>query len=107
VATAEERNRLREYINEPNDSDGWTDTRLDGYIDDATNLFNAAALIWGVKAATYAGLVDVSESGSSRSLSGLLKQAQAMRTQYKEMGADEDNAALDVPVIARIVRGSA
>lgn len=107
MATPEERTRLREYINEPDDTGGWTDARLDGYIDEATNLYHAAGNIWGVKAATYAAMVDVSESGSSRSLSGLFKNAQAMQKHYKEQGTDEDNAGLDVPVIARIVRGTA
>lgn len=53
--------------------------------------FNAtAANIWNQKAAAYAGLVDVSESGSSRKFSDLYKNALAMAKKYE----DEDTTVV-------------
>lgn len=46
------------------------------------NLDRAAASIWRGKAAQYAELVNVSESGSSRSLGDLHKNALAMANMY-------------------------
>jgi hypothetical protein len=106
VATPEDILRLRDYIAEPDDTNGWTDARLAAYVDANTNLFNAAAEIWGVKAGTYAGLVNVSESGSSRSLGDLLSQAQKMGKYYSDLGKAADNEVLipSGPVIRRITR---
>lgn len=106
MATPEEVLRLRDYVAEPDDTNGWTDYRLETYIDEATNLYNAAAAIWGVKAGLHAGLVNVAESGSSRSLSDLFKQAESMRKHYQELGSGQDNAALSVPIIRQIRRGA-
>lgn len=50
----------------------YTDSLLGGMIDDL-GFAAAAAQIWREKAATAAGLVDTTESGSSRSLSQLRK----------------------------------
>jgi hypothetical protein len=57
----------------------YTDSLLGGMIDDL-GMQAAAAQIWHEKAAAAAGLVDTSESGSSRSLSQL-------RTGYLDMAS--------------------
>jgi hypothetical protein len=104
VATAQEVLQLREYVNEPDDTNGWTDERLVGYADAATNLHNAAAEVWGVKAGTYAGVVNMYESGSGRSLSDLFKQAKQMQEYHAALGRNEDLAVLDGPIIRTIRR---
>lgn len=86
MATEQEIALVREYIGEPNDANGWTDVRISVFIDGAENLPYAAADIWGVKAGASAGLVNVSESGSSRSLGDLLKQAAQMEAYYRKRG---------------------
>lgn len=86
MATEQELALVREYIGEPNDANGWTDARISVFIAGAANLPLAAADIWGVKAGANAGLVNVSESGSSRSLGDLLKQAAAMEAYYRKRG---------------------
>jgi hypothetical protein len=59
--------------------------------DDGTfNLNRAASDVWLGKAAQYAELVDVSESGSSRKLSDLHKNALTMAARY---GSDDEAAA--------------
>lgn len=96
---------VREYIAELDDTNSWTDARIATFVDGADNLFFAAADIWGVKAGTYAGLVNVSESGSSRSLGDLLKQAKEMEAYYRQRGDVASGlATVDGPVIRRISR---
>lgn len=104
MATAEELTLVREYINEPTTDNGWTDERITVFVDEADNLLLAAADIWGVKAGTYVGLVNVSESGSSRSLSDLLRQAREMESYYRQRGGALAAETTDVPVIRRISR---
>lgn len=85
MATAVEIQAVREYIGEPNDVNGWTDERLTLIIDaNGLDMFAAAAEVWGIKAANYAGLVDVTEAGSSRKMSDLSKNALAMQRNYSE-----------------------
>lgn len=56
----------------------YTDAVLDGMIEDL-GYETAASTVWREKAASVAGLVDMTESGSSRRLSQLYEQ-------YLEMG---------------------
>lgn len=106
MATATEIALVRQYINEPNNEQGWTDVRIGEIADAATNLKNAAGDIWTIKAATYIGLVDVSESGSSRKLSDLHKQAKDMADYYYKLGGAQDivDSGTGAPIVARIVR---
>lgn len=105
MALADDVALAREYINELNDDNGWTDLRIATFVEAADNLHLAAADMWAVKAGTYVGLVNVSESGSSRSLSDLLRQAQEMERYYRERGNELAGVGSDGPVIARIRRG--
>lgn len=105
MAEPEDIARVREYIAEPNSDNGWTDERITVFVDEADNLLLAAADMWAVKAGTAAGLVNVSESGSSRSLSDLLRQAREMEAYYRQRGEAAAGVGTDAPVIARIRRG--
>jgi hypothetical protein len=60
----------------------YTDTLVGTYIDNLGTNEAAAAAIWGEKAATASVLVDTSESGSSRALSQLQRQALAMQQHF-------------------------
>jgi hypothetical protein len=46
------------------------------------NLYRVASEIWGMKAARWAKLVNVSESGSQRALGERVKNAQSMAAYY-------------------------
>lgn len=54
---------------------GFTDVDLQNIVTAEGGVKQAAVFIWRSKAASYSALVDVSESGSSRSLGDLHKQA--------------------------------
>lgn len=76
----------------------YTDGQIQEYIDENTTTagidYNGtAAQIWEEKAGYYSGLVDVQESGSSRKMSDLYKNALAMATLYRKKQTD----ALPVP----------
>lgn len=105
MATADELTLVREYISEADDANGWTDARIAVFVDQADNLMLAAADVWAVKAGNVASLVNVSESGSSRSLGDLLRQAKEMEAYYRQRGEAAGSVALaDGPVIRRISR---
>lgn len=106
MATPDDVLLVRDYTNEPDDTNGWPDARIEEYIDRTTTLNEAASIVWRVKAAQYATLVDVSESGSTRKLSDLRKNAMDMSAHYAALHATEiAPVALDTgPVIRRIRR---
>lgn len=103
MASEDQIRDVRERVAEPDDSNGWSDERLGRVIDDSTTLNAAAARVWSEKAAVFAELVDVSESGSSRKLSDLRKNALEMSTHYGSLDGAAAEAA-SAPVIARMRR---
>lgn len=84
MATPDQIAEVREYVDEPGLEDGWTDDRIGDYIDREADLYLAASAIWSTKAAKYARLVNVAESGSSRSMGSLVDNAIKMVKLYKD-----------------------
>jgi hypothetical protein len=89
VATAEEIAAFRLLINEADDAEPYSDLGLSNRLDAATSPMALAKEVWLEKAASYASLVNVTESGSSRSMSDLHKNALAMA---KGFGAEDPTA---------------
>lgn len=79
MATDTQIAQLRRMTALSEDDSVYTDSLLGGMIDDL-GIDPAAKQIWREKAATASGLVDVTESGSSRSLSQLRKGYLEMAT---------------------------
>jgi len=79
MATVDEVAMLRRMTDIAHDDTLYTDAVLAGIIDASASIEAAAAQVWTEKAASFAGSVDMSESGSSRSLSQLHKHALEMR----------------------------
>lgn len=104
MATPQAVQQLRRLIAEPDDSNGWDDTRLSELLDeeDAT-VYSAASQAWTQKAAEAATLVDVSESGSSRKLGDVRKNALEMAAHYSSLGGGGSDVASG-PIIQRIRR---
>ena len=103
MATEEDIAQLRLMVNEPDECGGWDDEKLGLAIDGTDTLNAAAAGVWLLKAGQASSLVDVSESGSSRKLSDIQKNALSMSQQYASIDAPEV-AAETGPVIQRIRR---
>lgn len=78
---------LRRYVNEPTETT-YTTPVLNERIAAASNLFTLASEIWAEKAAALAGLVDMQEGSSRRSLSQLQSQALKMAAYYEARGQE-------------------
>lgn len=101
MATEDEILALRQMVDETDDDcDGWDDESLSAIIDGTDSLNVAASQVWYLKAGKFANLVDVSESGSSRKLSDLMKNAQAMGKLYSDMDVPVEEEASG-PIITR------
>jgi hypothetical protein len=86
--TLEDLTVLRHYIDEQ-DTTIYADAFLVDVIERNDGDLNAAASeVWGMKAARFSKLVDVTESGSSRKLSDKAKNAASMAAYYKGLGVD-------------------
>lgn len=87
--SSEELSHLRQLIDEPSDQNGWTDDRIKllgvGAIqpDDSYDLRLYASLLWEAKAAESVKLVDVAESGSSRSAGQIFQHAKDMAARFR------------------------
>jgi len=103
MATTSEIAQLRALINDP-DADVYTDEQLAAAIDAAGGVNGAAADIWTQKAAASSTLVNVSESGSSRSLGDLQKNALAMARQFRELAEQASPGGVGSVRIRRISR---
>lgn len=91
MATAEEIAALRLLIAEPDDIAPYDDAALSTLLDNSTNSFLIAYEIWTQKAAATAGLVDVSEGGSSRKMGDLYEQALSMAEQMRQRAISATN----------------
>lgn len=89
MASAEEIAEFRRLINDTVEPYEFTDEELNTLLDNAESTDAAALYIWEQKAASLSTIVNVSESGSSRSTGDLFKNAQAMITMYRQkLGLD-------------------
>ena len=111
MATVEELVQLRDMVDEPDLEGGWTDERLELFIensrntDGSTNLRRAAGRVWEAKAAEASNLTDVTESASSRRNSQVFEHALKMASQFTETATDPTLAALaQRPRSTKIVR---
>jgi len=85
VADPSDINDVRLNTNEPSDED-YDNTVLSDFID-ALGVAGASAKVWGLKAAKYADLVDVSEAGSSERFDQLWKKALAQEALWTARAA--------------------
>lgn len=99
MATAEEIAALRLFIGEEVDELPYSDAVLGERIDAAASIQGLAQEVWTEKAARYAELVTTSESGSSRNLSDLHKNALAMAAHFGKVDPQ-------APGVGTAVRGT-
>lgn len=92
MATPEQVAALRLLIAEPDDAEPYTDAALSLRLDADADSNVTAYSIWTEKAASWAGLADISEGGSSRKQGDLHEQALAMAKYFK--GQIEDGAPI-------------
>lgn len=101
MATTSEIKELRGLVQEPNNAEPWTDDYLSGLID-RYGIRASAQSIWTQKAAERVDLVNISEGGSSRSMSDAHKHALDMIGVFDE---DDAVASRGKTTTRRAVRG--
>lgn len=104
MATEDQILELRTLVNETAEGCEWTDEELGAAIDSTETMNGAASKVWYLKAGRFSTLVDVSESGSSRKLGDLYKNALAMGKYYGDADQQEEDVVVDVPIVRRIRR---
>lgn len=92
MATREQVNQLR-LMADYHETDPYDDTQLSAMID-STSVNRAAERLWTEKAATLAKMVDIAESGSSRRMGDLGKNALAMASYFRGL-AEADDSPVD------------
>lgn len=101
---------MRQLISEPNDDNGWTDERIQSLgpaavrADGTYDLRAYASAVWEAKAAEAVEMVDVSESGSSRSMGQIHGHALKMAERYRAPADESDDAARGRTRTRKIVR---
>ena len=104
MADQSEIDALRLLINDPC-KESFSDDDLERVLDAQGGDRNlAAAEVWGIWATRYSTLVNVSESGSSRSLGDLYKNAVAMRGMFLAANDAGSQVTAGRTRIGRIVR---
>lgn len=90
--------KLRRMTNETDSAGAYSDEFLNELIDRNVNNLNAsAAEVWTLKAAATAGLVDITESGSSRKMSSMYSQALEMVRFYSAAEAEDPVSIRNAP----------
>ena len=79
--------------NIPDDAteDGWDDTFIGNLIDSGVSITKVTLAFWTSRVGKLSTVIDVSESGSSRSLSRLFDQAKVAYDAWLEKSKLEDN----------------
>lgn len=101
MATEAELARFRRMTDLSDTDSVYTDAVLDGMIEDL-GFDPAVAAVWREKAATVAGLVDTTESGSTRRLSQLREQYLGMATAVNPETDDTAGAGSYTVAIERV-----
>lgn len=75
----------------PGDMPTWTDERINQLITEGLSKAKILAQAWNAKAALTAELVDISESGSTRAMSTIYKNAMEMAKYWSDLAVKEDD----------------
>lgn len=76
----------------------WDGDKIADLLDQGLTVNGTMSRFWHAKAAETASMVDVSESGSSRSLSSIHENAVRMARYWDDRMKAEEDAAKEVPV---------
>lgn len=88
MASSDELASLRRAADIPADDTTYTEILISPLID-SLGVNGAAAVVWREKAAKYASMVNITEAGSSRSMSDLQKNALEMAALYTRLADAE------------------
>lgn len=98
MATEDAIREVTEMLGADAGSSGWTPERIGADLDAGKTPNKIALMWWGYRAANTTSLVNVSESGSSRSLGDIHAHAMSMWKMYQDLVAkEEEEVAVVVP----------
>jgi len=85
-------NDVRDKIESDAESHGWDDDKITAYLGDGKTANRIAAIYWNRRAQETLYLVNVSESGSSRSLDQVYPRMVEMANMYTRLADAEDDS---------------
>ena len=74
-----------------NPGDAWSDAAIEALLDSGLSVTKVTLQFWASRVAKYSTAIDVSENGSSRSLSTLFQQAKEAYDMWLQRSKDEEN----------------
>lgn len=83
MADAAQIEMVKDLLPTEAEAEGWDSTKIGLYLDAPNTAFQTVALYWESKAAKLYQMIDVSESGSTRSLSRIYDNAKAMAEYWR------------------------
>lgn len=81
---------VQDLLPDTADADGWTSEKISVYLDADRSVYEVLQTYWESKVAKLYAMIDVSESGSSRSLSQIVQNAKAQAEYWRDRVAAED-----------------
>lgn len=96
MADQEEIDEVRDMLGSSSEANGWDDTKIGELLDEGETPVSIARRYWESQMSESTELADVDESGSSRRLSQIFKNRQAMAAYYR--GAEQAEDPTNEPV---------
>jgi len=90
VAEIEQILQVQKLLGPDAESGGWTEVTINAALDAGRSANYIAAKWWAQRAAETAHLIDISESGTSRQLSAIHRNAKEMAAIYRALAAEEE-----------------
>jgi hypothetical protein len=90
VAEIEQIVQVQKLLGPDAEPGGWTEVEINAALDDGRSANYIAARWWAQRAAETAHLIDISESGTSRPLSVIHRNAKEMAATYRTLTAEEE-----------------
>lgn len=97
MAEAAQIEMVKDLLPDSWEEDGWSEEKIGLYLDAEQSVNKVMALFWEGKSSKLYQLIDVSESGSSRSLSKIYDNARTLAEHYRNRAKEErEEAKADV-----------
>ncbi len=90
MAEIEQIRAVQALLGSDAEAGGWTEVEINAALDAGRTANYIAARWWAQRAADTANLIDISESGTSRQLSVIHRNAKEMATVYRALAAEEE-----------------
>lgn len=90
MADIEQIEQVQKLLGPDAESGGWNEVTINTALDAGRSANYIAAKWWAQRAAETAHLIDISESGTSRPLSVIHRNAKEMAATYRTLAAEEE-----------------